>query len=136
MTEKQAPSGESAAPAQAPSIGQALRSGVAKRIETTVGGGGGKASSSTRYGSLQEMLEVAGVAAGTVYWNRAQKSPGAWRFGELVLAPLLASSQATTSGFTRVATGVFTGALVDIITGGGSTAGISSANPIKEIENW
>lgn len=116
------------------SISEAFKGGLAKRIETTVGGG--SRGSGSRYGSLQEMLEVAGVAAATVYWNRAQKNVGAWRFGELVLAPLLASSQATTSGFTRVSTGVFTGALVDIITGGSSFAGISAAKPIKEIENW
>lgn len=122
-------------------LGEAASKGLAKRIENTLGGSSSKADRH-KYANIQEMLEVAGIAAVTYYWNRAQKNTGGWRFGELVLAPLIGLSAQTGSGISRVATGVFTGALIDLITSStGTTASVTSVvnsmgGPIKEVTDW
>lgn len=95
------------------------------------------------YSSLQELLEVAGTGAVTVYWNRSKPNPNVWRFGELLISGLVSVNSGNPNAtLTRLSTGVFTGALIDLVTASGSSsAGITSvlpsaSRPLPEVVNW
>lgn len=63
---------------------------------------------------LTDVLTVAGTATATVFFNRSQRQPGAWRIGEILLGLVVGAGSYGTVNL--VAAGVVTGALIDTLT--------------------
>lgn len=114
--------------AEPSTLSGAFQRGLAKRVERGVAGEG---KGGLDLKGLEQILTVALSAGATKYWNgsRPPASRGTWQVGEIGLGLVVGAG--TQGALNRVAAGVVTGAILDMLSGGGTGQQVIDYAPVN-----